>query len=118
MISMDLSNQIAMVTGAGGGIGGALSLDLAGLGADMVLTCRGSRARCEELADQIREMGRRVCVLQGDISHSEDCSRMAEEAMEFYGRPVQILVNNAGYFYDVAPLVEMSDDQVNNTIAI
>ena len=53
MISMDLSNQIAMVTGAGGGIGGALSLDLAGLGADMVLTCRGSRARCEELADQI-----------------------------------------------------------------
>ena len=118
MISMDLSNQIAMVTGAGGGIGGALSLDLAGLGADMVLTCRGSRARCEELADQIREMGRRVCVLQGDISHSEDCSRMAEEAMEFYGRPVQILVNNAGYFYDVAPLVEMSDDQVNNTIDI
>ena len=45
MISMDLSNQIAMVTGAGGGIGGALSLNLAGLGADMVLTCRGSRAR-------------------------------------------------------------------------
>ena len=50
MISMDLTNQVAMVTGAGGGIGRALSLDLAGLGADMVLTCRTSRTQCEELA--------------------------------------------------------------------
>lgn len=116
MISMDLSNKVAMVTGAGGGIGAALSLDLAGLGADMVLACRGSRARCEELAAQIREMGRKVCILQGDIACSEDCSRMAEEAMAFHGKPVQILVNNAGYFYDIAPLVEMSDEQVNHTI--
>lgn len=118
MISMDLSNQVAMVTGAGGGIGQALSLDLAGLGADMALTCRGSRAKCGELAVQMKEMGRRVCVLQGDISHSEDCSRMAEEAQAFFGKPVQILVNNAGYFYDVSPLVEMSDAQVDHTIDI
>lgn len=118
MISMDLSNKVAMVTGAGGGIGAALSLDLAGLGADMVLTCRNSRGRCEELAGQIQEMGRRACILQGDISHPQDCARMAEEARAFYGSPVQILVNNAGYFYDVAPLVEMSDAQVDNTIDI
>lgn len=118
MISMDLSSKVAMVTGAGGGIGSALSLDLAGLGADMVLTCRNSKGRCEELAGQIQEMGQRACILQGDISHPEDCMRMAEEARAFYGRPVQILVNNAGYFYDVAPLVEMSNAQINNTIDI
>lgn len=118
MISMDLNNKVAMVTGAGGGIGAALSLDLAGLGADMVLTCKSSRAKCEELAAQIKEMGQNVCILQGDISQSQDCARMAEEAQAFYGKPVQILVNNAGYFYDVAPLVEMSDEQVNHTIDI
>ena len=64
MISMDLTNQVAMVTGAGGGIGRALSLDLAGLGADMVLTCRTSRRQCEELAREIEGMGRRACILQ------------------------------------------------------
>lgn len=118
MISMDLTNKVAMVTGAGGGIGAALSLDLAALGADMVLTCKSSRAKCEELAAQIKEMGQKVCILQGDISQSQDCARMAGEAQAFYGKPVQILVNNAGYFYDVAPLVEMSDEQVNHTIDI
>lgn len=118
MISMDLTSQVAMVTGAGGGIGGALSLDLAGLGADMVLTCRSSRAKCDELAARIKDMGRRVCVLEGDISRPEDCIRMAKKAQDFHGKPVQILVNNAGYFYDVAPLVRMSDDQINHTIDV
>lgn len=118
MISMDLSNQVAMVTGAGGGIGGALSLDLAGLGADMVLTYRTSRAQCQELAGQIEKMGGRACILQGDISDSRDCARMVEEAQEFYGAPVGILVNNAGYFYDVSPLIYMSDEQINHTIDV
>ena len=60
MISMDLTGKVAMVTGAGGGIGSALSLDLAGLGADMVLTCQSSRKKCEELAKQIEAMGYKV----------------------------------------------------------
>lgn len=63
--------------------------DLAGLGADMVLTCRTSRTQCEELAREIEGMGRRVCILQGDISSSQDCARMAEEAQAFYGGPVE-----------------------------
>lgn len=91
MISMDLTGKVAMVTGAGGGIGSALSLDLASLGADMV---------------------------QGDISHPEDCARMVEEGTAYHGKPIQILVNNAGFFYDVVPLIEMSDAQVSKTIDI
>lgn len=118
MISMDLTGKVAMVTGAGGGIGSALSLDLAGLGADMVLTCQSSRKKCEELAKQIEAMGRKVCVVQGDISHSEDCARMVEEGTAYHGKPIQILVNNAGFFYDVVPLIEMSDAQVSKTIDI
>ena len=46
-----------MVTGAGGGIGSAISLDLAGLGADVVLTCQSRRQKCEELKAQIEGMG-------------------------------------------------------------
>lgn len=118
MISMDLTGKVAIVTGAGGGIGSALSLDLAGLGADMVLTCQSSRKKCEELAKQIEAMGRKVCVVQGDISHPEDCARMVEEGTAYHGKPIQILVNNAGFFYDVVPLIEMSDAQVSKTIDI
>ena len=43
---------------------------------------------------------------------------MAEEAQAFYGGPVGILVNNAGYFYDVSPLIRMSDEQINHTIDV
>ena len=118
MISMDLTGKVAMVTGAGGGIGSALSLDLAGLGADMVLSCQSSRTKCEELARQIEAMGRKVCVVQGDISRPEDCRRMVEEGAAYHGKPIQILVNNAGFFYDVVPLIEMSDAQVSKTIDI
>ena len=118
MISMDLTGKIAMVTGAGGGIGSALSLDLAGCGADMVLSCQSSRKKCEELAAQIEAMGRRAFVVQGDISHPDDCRRMVAEATEHFGRSIQILVNNAGYFYDVVPLIDMTDAQVDKTIDI
>ena len=112
MISMDLSGKIAMVTGAGGGIGSALSLDLAGLGADMVLTCLGSYEQCLKLKEEINKMGRDVCIVKGDISKPDDCRRMVEEAFEYYKRPVQILVNNAGFFYDVVPLIDMTDEKV------
>lgn len=118
MISMDLHGKIAMVTGAGGGIGSALSLDLADLGADMVLTCLGSRKKCEDLAKKIEAIGRKVCIVQGDISNPDECRRMVQEAWDFYQRPVQILVNNAGYFYDVVPLIDMTDAQVDKTIDI
>ncbi len=118
MISMDLCGKVAMVTGAGGGIGQALSLDLAGLGADLVLACRGSLEECKKLEQEIEAMGRKVCTVQGNIADPRDCERMVKEAMEFHGKPVQILVNNAGYFYDVVPLIEMSDEQVNRTIDI
>lgn len=118
MISMDLHGKVAMVTGAGGGIGSALSLDLADLGADMVLTCLSSRGKCEELAKEIEAMGRKVCIVQGDISKPDDCRRMVKKAEAFHEKPVQILVNNAGYFYDVVPLIEMSDAQVDKTIDI
>ena len=118
MISMDLSGKIAMVTGAGGGIGSALSLDLAGLGADMVLTCLGSYEQCLKLKEEINKMGRNVCIVKGDISKPDDCRRMVEEAFEYYKRPVQILVNNAGFFYDVVPLIDMTDAQVSKTIDI
>lgn len=118
MIPMDLTGKVAMVTGAGGGIGAALTLDLAGQGADIVLTCQSSRQKCEELAKEVEAMGRKACVVQGDISRSEDCTRMVEEGQAAMGQSIQILVNNAGFFYDVVPLVEMNDAQVNKTIDI
>ncbi len=118
MISMDLSGKIAIVTGAGGGIGSATCLDLAGLGADIVMTCRSSHKACEEIGKEIAAMGRKFCIVSGDISKSADCVRMVEEGSAFFGRPIQILVNNAGYFYDVSPLIDMTDEQIDNTIDI
>ena len=118
MISLDLSGHLTMITGAGGGIGGALAEDFSDLGSDIVLSCHSSRTSCEALASAIEKKGRKVLIVQGDIADSADCKRMVEEAQEFFGRPIDILVNNAGFFYDVVPLIEMTDAQVSKTIDI
>ncbi|WP_462362994.1 SDR family NAD(P)-dependent oxidoreductase [Pyramidobacter porci] len=118
MISMNLTGKIAMVTGAGGGLGKSISIELAELGADLVLSCNSSRSVCDSLAAQITKIGRKAYVVQGDISQASDCARMVEEATQHYGKTIQILVNNAGFFYDVAPLIQMSDAQISKTIDI
>ncbi len=107
-----------MVTGAGGGIGKALSLDLADCGADLVLACNKSVESSLKIADNIRALGRRAIIVQGDISNPDDCRRMVEEANAQYEKPIQILINNAGYFYDISPLLKMSDEQIGKTIDI
>lgn len=84
----------ALVTGASGGIGRALALELARHGVDLVLVAR-RRDRLERVAEEVAQIGRRAIVVTGDITDSalrDQALRAAEE--ELGG--LDILVNNAG----------------------
>lgn len=92
--TFDLTGQVALVTGAARGLGSAISLALAHAGADVALGLRDVNV-CEDVADQIRAMGRRAVPLQMDVRRLDQIFQAVDDTVMHLGR-VDILVNNAG----------------------
>ena len=110
-----LTSQIAVVTGAGRGIGRAIALKFANEGADVVVVSR-TRENSEKVAAEIRALGRKAWAHAVDVSDSASVSAAAEKILAEAGK-VDILVNNAGVTRD-GLLMRMSDvdwDTVLNT---
>ncbi|HZS75325.1 MAG TPA: SDR family oxidoreductase [Ktedonobacteraceae bacterium] len=101
---MSIENKIAIITGAGRGIGRATALRFAREGAKVVLFSR-SADNLDEVASEIRGQGGKALAVAGDVSREEDVRRLFEQAMAAYGR-VDILVNCAG-IVEVRRFVEM-----------
>jgi 3-oxoacyl-[acyl-carrier protein] reductase len=110
-----LANQIAVVTGAGRGIGRAIALKFASEGADVVCVSR-TQENSEKVANEIGALGRKAWAFAVDVADSAAVSAAAEKILADCGK-VDILVNNAGVTRD-GLLMRMSDedwDTVLNT---
>jgi NAD(P)-dependent dehydrogenase (short-subunit alcohol dehydrogenase family) len=90
---MPLAGKIALVTGAGRGIGKALATGFARAGADIVAVSR-TLPEIEETARTANLAGRRAVAIQADVSRLEDVERLAQKVRSHFGR-LDILVNNA-----------------------
>ena len=91
---MRLKNRVALITGAGRGIGRAISLAYAQEGAKLALAAR-NKAELEETATLAAEMGAETCVIPTDISEPTQVEEMVQRTLSRYAA-VDILVNNAG----------------------
>lgn len=110
-----LANQIAVVTGAGRGIGRAIALKFAAEGADIVVVSR-TVENSERVAAEIRALGRKAWAYAVDVADAASVNAAADKILAECGR-VDILVNNAGVTRD-GLLMRMSDedwDTVLNT---
>ena len=85
---------MAIVTGAGKGIGRACALTLAQAGADVALTAR-TEADLQKVAEEIRAMGQRAIVVAGDIAQEVTMDALADRTLQELGK-ITILINNAG----------------------
>src|SRR5213083_1808417 len=99
---MDLDGQIAIVTGAGRGIGRATALELAKMGADIVVA-ELDRAGADRTASEVKGLGRRVLIVPTDVTSRADLQAMADRARGEFGR-IDVLVNNAGIYRAALPL--------------
>jgi len=113
---MDLSNRVAIVTGSGRGIGRAIALKLAEVGATVVINDIGEASPLESVAAEITAMKRDSLAILADVSLSSDVARMAETTINTYGR-IDILVNNAGITRDQL-LLRMSDEDWDKVINV
>ena len=94
-----LEGKTALVTGASRGIGRQIALTLAKYGADVIINYNGYARKAEEVAEEIRAMGRRAETVQCSVADFEACKEMAEFALMAFGH-IDILVNNAGITRD------------------
>jgi 3-oxoacyl-[acyl-carrier protein] reductase len=114
---MDLSNKVAIVTGSARGIGKAIALKLAEVGADIVVNDIPAAAETLEVtANEIRALKRKALAITADVSSSADVTRLIETAAKEMGR-IDILVNNAGVTRDQL-LMRMSDEEWDTVLNI
>ncbi|MFT6291458.1 MAG: 7-alpha-hydroxysteroid dehydrogenase, partial [Ilumatobacter sp.] len=106
-----LTDGVAVVTGAGRGIGEGIAIGLAEAGSDVVLTARREN-EIEAVAERVRALGRRALVIPGDITDGEFVDSLADRAKEEMGK-VTLWVSNAGGADDRTPrhLADMPDRQ-------
>ncbi len=90
----DLTDKVALVTGASRGLGQAMALALAQNGCHVAINAREGKS-LGKTAQQIEALGRRVLVVAGDVSDEDFTKKMVDEAAKVFGR-IDILVNNAG----------------------
>ncbi len=98
---MSLGGKIALVTGAQQGIGRAMAIELARAGADVAVNYLDDRAAAEKVAADVRALGRRVVLVEGDVSRPDAARAMVDTTVHELGA-LDALVNNAGVFPRVA----------------
>ena len=89
-----LQNKVAIITGAGRGIGRTLAIGLSEAGADVVIVSR-TIDQVEQVASEIKKLGNKVLPLKVDVTNQKDLSFMVDQTIEKFGK-IDVLVNNAG----------------------
>lgn len=100
----DLAGKTAIVTGGGRGLGEQIATGLAEAGANVVLCSRKVEA-CQEVAQELEELGVKTLALRCDITNPDDIKNVVEQTIQRFGK-IDILVNNSGATWG-APAVEM-----------
>src|SRR5262245_28048166 len=112
----ELAGKVALVTGAGRGIGRAVAVALARAGADVAVNDRTPEDAVRETAAQVAALGRRYAIAMADVSVAAEVTRLVAEVEAGLG-PVDVLVNNAGVARPL-PLEQVTERDFDEMLAV
>jgi 3-oxoacyl-[acyl-carrier protein] reductase len=116
MLYPNLAGRVALVTGAGRGIGRAIALTLAEAGADVAVNYGARVDSAEATGNDIRSLGRRAEVVRANVSRSTEVTRLVETTERSLG-PIDILINNAG-ISEPCTIEELTEELFDHTLAV
>ncbi|HEX7057938.1 MAG TPA: glucose 1-dehydrogenase [Bacilli bacterium] len=117
-MNIDLSGQLALVTGSNAGIGRGIALKLAACGAKVVINYLKNREQGEETASLIRQAGGQAVVLQADVADLRQIDALVLGAERAFGQKIDILVNNAGHLIKRMGNLELDEDHYNKVVDV
>ena len=106
---MRLKGKVALVTGAGRGIGRGIAEVFANEGADVAVNYVENAGEAEAVAEHVRSTGRRAMTVRADVSKRTEVEPMIDKVWNTLG-PIDILVNNAG-IETIVPFLDLTDEQ-------
>ncbi len=113
---IDLSNQIALVTGGSRGIGAATALLLAKAGANIVITYQNDENSARHVAQAIKRVNKECLILRGSAENYNDCQAIVKKAID-YCKKIDVLVNSAG-IWEYGEIGKMSEKEWKKTIDV
>jgi NAD(P)-dependent dehydrogenase (short-subunit alcohol dehydrogenase family) len=113
---LNADGKIVVITGASKGLGRAMALGFAEAGADVVVSSR-KQEPCEELAEEIRDMGRKSLAVACHVGDWDQCEALVHETVAEFGR-IDVLVNNAGIAPVPPSLLGVTADLFDKTVAV
>lgn len=111
-----LKNKIALITGAGRGIGRAIAIALAKEGAEVVINYNGSEESAKEVKQTIEENGGKASIYKCNVSDFTACEAMIKDIVKEYGH-LDILVNNAGITKD-GLIMKMKEEDFDSVLNV
>jgi len=113
---MSLDGKVALVTGSGRNIGRATALELARMGANVIVNSRSNREEAEAVAQEITKMGRSAEVVIADVGIEKQATQMVDQAIATFNK-IDILINNAGIRMS-SPISSMSTEEWENVLSV
>lgn len=107
--TIDLSGSVALVTGAGRGIGREIAVRLAAAGADVAINDFSDEPTCATVVAEVQALGRRALCVMADVGDEEAVNVMVERVENELG-PLSVIVNNAGITRDNVVMTMTADD--------
>lgn len=113
----DLSNKVALITGSARGVGKAIALRYASLGANVVVNYSGDEANATRTVEEVRAHGVEAVAIRADMTKTEEIERLFTVSVERFGK-LDIVVANAGVEIVGEPLLDVTEEQFDRLFAL
>lgn len=117
-MNIDLSRKTALVTGGNVGIGAGIARNLANCGVTVAITYFSHDVAAQETIDAIQAGGQKAAMFRLDATNSEEVNEVVDQAAQFLGGKIDILINNAGHLINRVTVDEMSDEHWHKVIDV